>query len=258
MGDTYFGPNLAPMQWAKRALIYTKGVVVIGASNIQSQVKHTGGWSEHALQRARLNGEWKKGRWEKNILKMKGFPDLELPDKWVDDAGGGSWHYVMGSKVPMSDDWRENARNLSHRAHAARAGNCQEQASVAFEFLDQNAGGLGTFALMSVPDHAFVVISRDTSSDTSASSKWGDQSIILDPWGGYVCTHSQLMAQNEIVEFSWGRELCDMSISDVKKWINKHPTTLLCEQSRLYPKILRGGQPVEKKGVHPLFQNQPT
>ena len=255
MGDTYLGPSLAPMQWAKRALIYTKGVVVIGASNIKSQVEHTGGWAEQTMQRSRLNGQWKKGRFEENILKMPGFSDIKLPDKFVDDPGHGKWHYILGGLIPLSDDWRENARNLSHRAHAARAGNCQEQASVAFEFLDHNAGSLGTFALMSVPDHAFVVIGRETSSETTASSKWGAQSIILDPWGGYVCTHAQLIAENEIVEFSWGREHCDMSISGVKHWINKHPTTLLCEQSRLYPKILTGGQPVEKKGIHPMFQN---
>lgn len=87
--------------------------------------------------------------------------------------------------------WTATERLIEFRAAAAAAhgaGNCAEQAALAFIYLRDR----GVFPLdyMFKPNwvpfldfggHAFVVIGRKKGSDTAAPATWGDLAVIADP-----------------------------------------------------------------------------
>jgi hypothetical protein len=77
--------------------------------------------------------------------------------------------------------WQQRIPINAAAARTYRVGNCEEQASVAFEFLDN----LGTrpLDLMTVGDHAFVVIGR--TGDAGRFSSWGTVAIVCDPWANH-------------------------------------------------------------------------
>jgi len=227
------------LQWAKRALQHTKTMLPIGSANIDAQVKHTGGYSTEAVMRARFEpGEWRRGRMEQQTVF-----GIQLPlPVFVPDKKSPNWHYIPGKRYELSTyDWSRNISDMNKRAREAGAGNCQEHAAVAFSFLDEWAGFLHIFSFVTVPDHAFVVINRDTKNDGSSSKMWGNESILCDAWGSFVCTHAQLLAEDDSSEMVMGRRPDiekDLPISGVKKWINKHPAEVRHEKWRLYGKIL--------------------
>lgn len=63
-----------------------------------------------------------------------------------------------------------------------KAGNCQEQATLAYRFLTSK----GQFPLeichFENGDHVFVVIGRNVDSDIKNPRSWGENAIICDPW----------------------------------------------------------------------------
>lgn len=69
-------------------------------------------------------------------------------------------------------------------AKISGAGNCADQSSVAMRFLE----GMNMYPLDlmgdTYNDHAFVVIGRLVTSDSSDASTWGPEAVVCDPWSG--------------------------------------------------------------------------
>lgn len=63
-----------------------------------------------------------------------------------------------------------------------KIGNCQEQATLAFNYL--NSKGVSSLELCHFigGDHAFVIIGREPNSDIRNPSTWGDEAVFCDPW----------------------------------------------------------------------------
>ncbi len=80
----------------------------------------------------------------------------------------------------------------------AGCGNCDEQASLAFVFLRDR--GNRPLDFMTVGDHAFVVLGRETGSDHTDYATWGPEAVVCDPW------HEKVYAANNFpthMYFGW-------------------------------------------------------
>jgi hypothetical protein len=231
--------RLQKLEWAKRALRHTKTMLPIGSANIAAQIEHTGGYATDAINRARFEpGKWVRGNFEQTIAGIRLPQPVFVPNKT-----GRTWRYVPGKEYEYYPwDWEKNISDMTQRGRAAGAGNCGEHAAVAFSFLDDWAGFLHIFSFVTVPGHAFVVINRDTTNKGSSSQMWGNESILCDPWAGFVCTHPQLMAEDDSNKMVMGRRpdiASDLPISVVKKMINTSIATICYEKWRLYGKVLK-------------------
>jgi hypothetical protein len=95
-----------------------------------------------------------------------------------------------GSGESTMDYWKRVARNASN----ACAGNCQEHAAVAFVYLMNR--GVKPIEIVSVPNHAFVVVGRGVkpseTGDIGFPNGWADYCWISDPWRGRVIQGKQL------------------------------------------------------------------
>ena len=70
-------------------------------------------------------------------------------------------------------------------AKVARAGNCGEQAMLAFQFLKSR--GVSPLDIMNFTDgdHAWVVIGRDANADEDDWDEWGAAAVVCDPWHAF-------------------------------------------------------------------------
>lgn len=160
--------------WAATAFKHTRVTLVIGMSNQPYRKAQTGGWSNHMVNALRTE----EGSWVKN-----------QQGKWVHTASKTKFNYHATSSL-------DQIRKVATRAASFRAGNCGEHANVAFIYLIDNAKGDFLVSRMTLTDgdHGFLVLNRDTAKDGTKPAEWGDNSIILDVWGRFICTHAQLMA----------------------------------------------------------------
>ncbi len=71
-------------------------------------------------------------------------------------------------------------RLLADVAERAKAGNCQEMAAVAFLFL--LAKGIFPIELVSVKNHTFVIVGRDSKTPIDTPEEWNKEAVICDPW----------------------------------------------------------------------------
>src|SRR5262245_22217434 len=61
-----------------------------------------------------------------------------------------------------------------------RVGNCEEQASLAFDFLEKLNVRPLDYMVLGDCDHGFVVIGR--TGDAAQPDLWGDEACVCDPW----------------------------------------------------------------------------
>lgn len=160
--------------WAMTAFRHTQRTLVIGASNKPSRVTETGGLSAEYVGRIRSDD----GQWQKR-------------------SAGDGWEFVASGtkRTPPGASAHEQILSIARRAAEFRAGNCGECAAVAYACLQDAVAEpktsimIGTVAYVACRppgDHAFLVISRDTSGNGSVAS-WGADAVICDPWWGVVC-----------------------------------------------------------------------
>ncbi len=229
------------LHFAKNAVDYTKWTLVIGAGNIKSNAKKTGGWSEESVFRMRRAPvKWEHGEWkEVDVTEGLGLPGPPvMVPKFVRDKEKGFAYDLPGPlKKPDKFD-RAHVQTLARRATAARAGNCQEHAAVAYGWLYEHARFISGWTYISVPDHAFVVLNRadSVSMEKTKAFHWGPDSVLCDPWGGFVCTHAQLMRAEGQTEFflEGHRDEDDMSFADIQKWIRDNDAEVHAQDWRMY------------------------
>lgn len=228
------------LHFAKNALRHTKYTLVIGAGNIESHSSKTGNFNKEALLRMRSQPvKWERGEWrDVDIGKDLGIPSLVVPQFVRGEELGFSYDLPKSLPKPKTFD-RSYIQTLARRATAARAGNCQENAAVAYGWLFEKARFITNFAYISVPDHAFVVMNRADSSSLTKATKaknWGADAVICDPWGGFVCTQPQVMAAKGTTEqiLVDHRTEVDMSVADIQKWIRDHDAECHVEEWRMY------------------------
>ncbi|WP_106092151.1 hypothetical protein [Enhygromyxa salina] len=228
------------LHFAKNAVDYTKWTLVIGASNIESNVEKTGGWSqESVLRMRRAPVKWVHGEWQNvDIGPELGMNQPVVVPQLVRDKDKGFVYDLPGPlKKPDKFD-RAHVQTLARRATAARTGNCQEHAAVAYGWLYEHARFVSSWTYISVPDHAFVVLNRN---DTESMGKtkafhWGAEAVLCDPWGGFVCTQPQLMRAQGETEYALEghRDEQDMSFAAIQKWICDHDAEVHAQEWRMY------------------------
>jgi hypothetical protein len=84
---------------------------------------------------------------------------------------------------PKSSDGLATIRQLARLARAKGCGNCEDMASVAFDYC--YTMGARPLELMNLvgTSHAFVCIGRSGKSELGKPRTWGADSYICDPWG---------------------------------------------------------------------------
>ncbi len=200
---------MSMLSWAVTAFKHTRVTLVIGMSNQPYRKAQTGGWSSHMVNGLRTE----EGAW---IKAGSG--------KWVHQASGEKFTYDANTTI-------DRIRQVATRAATFRAGNCGEHANVAFVYLIDNARNDPRFLVsrmtLSDGDHGFLVLNRDTNKDGKNPGEWGDNSMILDVWGRFVCTHAQLMSaggQAELVDID------TENVALVQNYIKHHHAKIMCEQ----------------------------
>lgn len=201
------------INWAKQALRHTKYTLVIGASNIDANVERTGGHSSYMIARMRgVPVNWQKGNWM----------DFGLGAKILLDNNGDHWDHSLPAIPPPTPMNRARIQTMCQRAQNHRAGNCQENAAVAFEYLVQNAQNVGKVSYMHVPNHCFVVLNHDD--DVTDSASLGDDAVLCDPWAGYVCTQAQLQNANggneQIFKYRGDDHPTNNDVAQIQTYIN--------------------------------------
>lgn len=63
-----------------------------------------------------------------------------------------------------------------------KIGNCQEQATLAFNYLNSKSVSSLELCHFIGGDHVFVIIGRAPNSDIRNPSTWGDEAVLCDPW----------------------------------------------------------------------------
>jgi hypothetical protein len=170
-------PETPYMHAAKQAIEYVRAKCGILAANRQAD---------------RLEWERKNSRDIDDALDEAAYEALINVPKTI--VGG-----MMGGEVT---DPKDTVAAQAEMARKFGTGNCEMQASLAFEFLksfkkfpvdivyfqmfEKNAqkpvkkllGGTE----MARPDHVFVVIGRPKATDISNSDTWGPDAVVCDPW----------------------------------------------------------------------------
>ncbi len=143
-------------------------------ANQPSRVTQTGGLSSSYVNRLRSQ----EGQWIRN--------------------GNGRWTFQESQvRFALIGTTRQKIGMSAERAKAYRAGNCGEHAAVAFEYLAENASLCGHISYVKCKptgDHAFVVLNREAVAGDNTVTV-GDNGVVCDPWGGYVCTGAELNAE---------------------------------------------------------------
>ena len=84
---------------------------------------------------------------------------------------------------PINEAW---IRAIAIGAETAEAGNCGEQAAVAYLYLLNRGVSDLDYMQRTNGDHAFVLVGRSKPSDSTKPETWGANSIVCDPWYGVV------------------------------------------------------------------------
>lgn len=122
--------------------------------------------------------------------------DIKSADKVKDVVGSLGMSVIgrVGAYTQERIQWltiknRTPLQDMRIRACSAichRAGNCGEQAAIAFMFLyDRGVRPIDYMSRVNA-NHAFVVIGRKLPSKASAPSTWGKDAVICDPWAGHA------------------------------------------------------------------------
>lgn len=100
-------------------------------------------------------------------------------------ASLGSFRGRLGSRFRqgISESW---IRAIAIGAETAQAGNCGEQAAVAFAYLLRKGVHPLDYMSRTNGDHAFVVVGRRAGSDATKVETWGAGAFVCDPWYGQV------------------------------------------------------------------------
>jgi hypothetical protein len=83
-----------------------------------------------------------------------------------------------------ANDTHTYLMSIAWAAKQAGAGNCMEQAAIAFLYLEEQGVGPLDYMRFSAPayDHAWMVIGRVDGSNTFDLSSWGEDAVWCDPW----------------------------------------------------------------------------
>jgi len=195
--------------WARAALQFTTTELLIGASNQTRRDKATGGLATQYVRRQRqVDGAWERG------------------------AGGG-WQFVPSGVTYRAQGATAHDRilDLAARASEYRAGNCGENAAVAYRFVHQalvegritEPIGRVSYCMCREPgDHAFVVIAE---ADDRVPHLRSPGTVICDPWGGVVMTGSQLDARAGTALLKVRKS--DISVRRLQCYILRHGATVI-------------------------------
>lgn len=137
-------------------------------------------------------------RWTFVIGASNKHGDLARTGNWSGHSVGRLRKEMKGRRFADTGAW---LAGLAGAAEAARAGNCGEQAAVAFQYLRDtfNARPLDYMVLNPTReaihnhdagvcdgDHVFVVIGRLGGSDANLKT-WNLEAVACDPWAGVAC-----------------------------------------------------------------------
>jgi hypothetical protein len=127
-------------------------------------------------------------------------------------------------QATLSDSW-DNKKEIQWMAEYGttnRFGNCEVQASVAFDYLAKkgvrplemiyfapppnfqakhiNLPVTGTQATLEAVDHTFVVIGRDATSNVKDYTTWNMDAVVCDPWAKRCYFARHLIAESELLK----------------------------------------------------------
>jgi hypothetical protein len=79
-------------------------------------------------------------------------------------------------------DWKSYIELMARTGIRIKAGNCGEQASVAFTYLKDQ--GIRSIEYMEYTDrnHAFVILNRRGDTNIANFAEWSENAIVCDPW----------------------------------------------------------------------------
>lgn len=79
-------------------------------------------------------------------------------------------------------DWQGYIDLMARTAIQIKAGNCGEQAALAFTYLrDAGVRPIDYFEYTD-RDHAFVILNRDAAKDINNFAEWSENAVVCDPW----------------------------------------------------------------------------
>lgn len=121
-----------------------------------------------------------------NWDKWRGEPSWERGTKSKDRLDRCVWDTVRPAATAELGDVdaatkEQVVRAIGRHATANGCGNCGEFAAAALLYLESL--GVRPLDLMKFPDHAFVVIGRDASTDAADWTSWNFATAVCDPWG---------------------------------------------------------------------------
>ena len=79
-------------------------------------------------------------------------------------------------------DWKSYIELMARTAIQIKAGNCGEQASLAFMYLKEAGVRPLEYFEYTDRDHAFVILNRPLHTDVSNFAQWTEQAVVCDPW----------------------------------------------------------------------------
>lgn len=93
-----------------------------------------------------------------------------------------SYDAAKQSGALAEDDWKSYIELMAQTAIQIKAGNCGEQASVAFMHLKELGIRPIEYFEYTDRDHAFVILNRRADTDVNNFAQWTESAVVCDPW----------------------------------------------------------------------------
>jgi hypothetical protein len=91
------------------------------------------------------------------------------------------------------EDWKAYIDEMAFEARSMGAGNCGEQAALAFKYLEERGiRPLDYVAIRTHGDHAFVVLGSTVPIQPNNFADWSVEGVVCDAWGKWVAIAGKL------------------------------------------------------------------